>query len=277
MQEQAAKHIIPTEQTQQDLETIFSKYQLLPELRREYGEFLSKTIDKNNPDFELYVDILVQIYLHKQADIETMVGILSPKYGNPQEVANKLITACEKDILDYNQNTKRFVVIHSISPDIEAMLERYQYPLPMIIPPKILRSNKSSGYLTIDTPVVLNGSSYFKDKDLCLDHLNKANQVALCLDFLVIDSPQGKYSKPIKKINEDSKEYLKRVKQATVFFTSSMEIMRAIGDLTSKFYLTHRYDRRGRVYASGYHINTQGSDYYKAVIQLANKELISDE
>ncbi len=44
----------------------------------------------------------------------------------------------------------------------------------------------------------------------------------------------------------------------------------------SGFYLNHKYDTRGRVYAQGYHINYQGDSYCKAMLELANKKLISD-
>ena len=64
------------------------------------------------------------------------------------------------------------------------------------------------------------------------------------------------------------------MKQASVFYNSSVSVMEGIAELSDVFYLTHKYDRRGRCYASGYHINTQGTDYNKAVIQLAHKEEI---
>lgn len=267
----------PSAETQHDLETIFSKYQLMDVLREEFKSFLKTNagMDKNNSsDLNLYVDILVQIYLHKQADPETMVGVLSPKYGSPQEVADKLLIAVEIDLLDYNASTNRFILKYSISKDMEDMIDRYQYPLPMIIEPKTIKKNNETGYLTINNSIVLNGSPYFKNKDMCIDHLNRANKVPLELNFKVINSEQGKYQKPVRNLDEDYKKYNRRIKQAQTFFTISMEIMKAIAGLTDKIFITHRYDRRGRVYASGYHINTQGTDYHKAVISLHEKELI---
>jgi len=38
--------------------------------------------------------------------------------------------------------------------------------------------------------------------------------------------------------------------------------------------MTHRYDKRGRVYCMGYHVNYQGTPWNKAVIELADKEMI---
>ena len=45
--------------------------------------------------------------------------------------------------------------------------------------------------------------------------------------------------------------------------------------LSDEVYLTHKFDRRGRTYSCGYHVNTQGTDYNKAVLGLKNKELVT--
>ena len=42
----------------------------------------------------------------------------------------------------------------------------------------------------------------------------------------------------------------------------------------NKFYFTHKVDKRGRLYCQGYHINYQSASYKKAMIELANKEII---
>lgn len=267
-------HKTPTKDQQTDLETLYSKYQLLPVLREQFGEFLT---DNNmaGDDFEMHKDMLSQIYLHRQADVVTMVGILSPKHGTPQEVADKLVMAAEFDLIDYNEMTGKFIVKYEVSDDVVQMLERYQYPLPMITEPNKVTQNNETGYETIKNSVVLNGSPYFKDKDMCLDHLNRANSVALELNFETITSAEGKFKQPKRKPEESFDDHRKRVRQATVFFGSSLEIMEGLSEITDKIYITHRYDRRGRCYASGYHISTQGDDYKKAVLQLANKEVIT--
>ena len=42
----------------------------------------------------------------------------------------------------------------------------------------------------------------------------------------------------------------------------------------NRFYLTHKVDKRGRIYAQGYHITTQGTAFKKAMIELAEPEFI---
>jgi len=43
----------------------------------------------------------------------------------------------------------------------------------------------------------------------------------------------------------------------------------------NEFYLTNKVDKRGRIYSQGYHINTQGTSFKKAMIDLAHEELVT--
>ncbi len=260
-------------ETQSYLETLYSKHQLLPVLRAEFEAIAS---DYPDPDDNNFIqDMLAQICLHRQADPPTMVGILSPKHGTPQQVANILLLMCEFDYIDYDQTTGNFMVKYDITDDVQAKLDRYQYPLPMIMQPRQITNNFETGYHTITGSVVLNGSDHFTELDLCLDHLNRVNAVPLVLDFSVIRSNEGKYIKPTRKEGESFEDFRKRLKQASMFYNVSVEVMEGLAIFSDVLYLTHKYDRRGRCYASGYHVNTQGTDYNKAVLQLAHKERLT--
>ena len=259
-------------QTQTDLETLYSKHQLLPVLREEFTEYLQLMLpNRHGNDAKPFVEMLAQIYLHRQADVITMVGILSPRFGEPQEVSDLLWTAvAELDLMDYDSAKGMFMVKFDISEDVQDRLDRYQYPLPMISPPNEVKDN----FDTITGSVILNGSNYFKDKDVCLDHLNRANAVALTLDVDVIKSREGKFVQPKRNVGEDFSDFNKRKRQANIFYHTSVKVMADLMDISEKLYLTHKFDRRGRSYASGYHVTTQGTDYNKAVLQLAKKEMI---
>lgn len=264
---------LPTKETQADLEYLFSKYQLMKVLRHEFETVVDfEKCAEAGIEPAMATDALCQMYLHRQASPETMVGILSPKYGSAQIVADKLLILCEMDYFDFDTDKDKFMVKYDLSDDVKEMLDKYQFPLPMIVKPEPVKDNFTTGYLTMKSLLVLNGSEYFEDKDICLDHLNRANQVALAMDFDVILSDQAKFVKPVRAIGEDFDEYKKRVKQAEQFYQTTIVVMDQIAQLSDEVYLTHKYDRRGRVYASGYHINTQGDDYRKAVLTLANKE-----
>ncbi len=40
------------------------------------------------------------------------------------------------------------------------------------------------------------------------------------------------------------------------------------------FHMTHKYDKRGRTYSQGYHVNYQGNPWNKACIEFADKEVV---
>lgn len=259
-------HEINMVETQKNLEELFGRHQLIPTLRDEFSPLT---------DDPFQVDVLVQIYLHKQCDIPTMVGLFSPKWGSPQEVAMLLIECVEDDLLDFDMERERFVLKYEITKDIEDMLAKYQFPLPMVSKPREVRSNtKGSGYYNTAGGIVLNGSDVFNDEDLCLDHINRANSVKLQLNLDVITSEQGKYLQPTRKDTESWEDYRKRCKQAEVFYEHSTEVMESLYMLGNELWLTHKYDRRGRTYAVGYHVNSQGTEHNKAVLELANEEVI---
>lgn len=261
-----------SKQSQKDLETLLSKHQLLPVLRE---QFLVKAEEyPEEKEHKFVTEVLVQIYLHRQASPETMVGILSPKFGEPQEVADKLLTLVGLDYLDYHEQRKVFTVLYDVSDDVKAMLDRYQYPLPMVSPPNQVQHNSDTGYETIKGSVVLNGSKYFRDKDMCLDHINRANAVPLTLDHDTIKAVEAKFVQPTRRKDETFEEYKKRLRQAKMFYDVSLEVMEGIASLSDVLWLTHKFDRRGRCYSSGYHVNPQGTDYNKAVLQFAKKEIV---
>lgn len=61
-------------------------------------------------------------------------------------------------------------------------------------------------------------------------------------------------------------------------FEKFSDMQRNIAEVYSvedKFYLTHRYDKRGRIYPTGYWINYQGNDFAKALIEFAEPEKLS--
>ena len=254
--------------TQKNLEELFHKNQLMDVLRDQFSPL-------TEDPFKL--DCICQMYLHKQADVPTMVGLFSPKWGTPQDVAEMLKEVVEDDLIDFDMETLRFTLKYEISQDIEDMLAQYQFPLPMIVPPLNVNNNHmGSGYYDTKGRIILNGSDVFDEEDVCLDHINRANSVGLTLNTSVVASEEGYMILPKRKIGEDFIDFQKRQKQAQVFYENSMQVMQGLLTLGNVFWLTHKYDRRGRTYAVGYHVNSQGTDYNKAVLELSRKEVIHD-
>lgn len=254
-------------ETQKNLEEIFHKHQLMKTLKEQFSEVTTDPFS---------LEVVCQMYLHKQADVPTMVGLFSPKWGDPDDVAGMLLEVAQNDLIDYDQTTDRFVMKYGLSADVEEILAKYQFPLPMIVEPvKVTNNRMGSGYFDKHGSIVLNGSDIFDGEDVCLDHINRINSVALTLNMNVVASKEGNMIVPKRKVGEDFEEFQKRKKQAAMFYENSLDVMKGMMALGNTFYLTHKYDRRGRTYCVGYHINSQGTDYNKAVLELANKEMIN--
>lgn len=254
-------------ETQRNLEELYNRNQLMDVLRDQFSPLT---------DDPFQLDCVCQIYLHKQADVPTMVGLFSPKWGEPQDVAEMLKEVVEADLMDFDMENKRFIMKYEITKDVEDLLAHYQFPLPMIVKPnKVQNNHMGSGYFDTKGRIVLNGSDIFDEEDVCLDHINRANSVSLGLNMDVIASEEGNMILPKRKIGEGFEDFQKRQKQAQVFYETSMEVMQGMLTLGNEFWLTHKYDRRGRTYAVGYHVNSQGTDYNKAVLELSRKEVIN--
>ncbi len=144
-------------------------------------------------------------------------------------------------------------------------IENSQYLPPMVIPPLELENNFSSGYLTHNDSLIL-GNGNHHDGDLCLDVLNTMNNVELSLDLEFLCTVE---EDPTFELDSQDKrdQWMNFKKQSYRFY----DLMQSQGN---KFYLTHKVDKRGRIYAQGYHISTQGTAFKKACIELATPEYI---
>lgn len=269
---------INMEQYQIDMEKLFHKNQLHPRIK---GEFTSADLPfrdvmiKHGLDPQFGFDLLVQMVLHKRAKLPVLVGILRKHFkGDCQDTADALLMACQIDLVDWNPITEEFIVKYDITQDVQDDLDRYQFPLPMVVEPRELKTNHDTGYFTSRNSVILKDNHH--DKDVCLDHLNHMNRIKLTLNnevAMMIKNEWRNLDKP--KDGEDRKEFDKRRKAFEKYDRTARDVMLHLeigGD--GGFYLTHKYDKRGRVYCQGYHVNYQGNTWNKAVIEFANQEIV---
>lgn len=144
---------------------------------------------------------------------------------------------------------------------------------PMLVKPRTLRHNKSCGYLTINKDsLILGDKENYHDECISLDVLNTLNSQALCLDLDIC----YKFEKEFKsEFDKDTDEYLnqrktyERAKEQFEFFHDKIQ------DKT--IFFTHKVDKRGRIYSQGYQINTMGTSFEKACLQLKVKEFVEGE
>ena len=202
-----------------------------------------------------------------------LAGILGfdDKLESVKTVAEIAAVLCETDFFDIDKNDK-FDSLHITSnvqlpPELDEYIKNATYLPPLVCEPKKLTHNRDTPYLTIeDTSRILNKGHH--SDDICLDAINIKNSIPLSLDTeflcLVEEEPNSELDTP-----EKVKNWLDMKGQSYEFY----HLMAQQGN---KFYLDHKCDKRGRLYACGYHISTQGSPIKKAMVELHNKEVITD-
>ena len=263
-----------------EIEKLFHKNQLIPRIKSEFKaeEGLEQHLRKLGINVDFAFDLLTQMVLHKRAQLPVLVGILRRHFAGhenaSQLTADELLKCAEANLVDWNPATRQFIIRFEITPDVQAEIDRYQYPLPMVIPPKELRRNTDTGYLTAKGSVILKDNHH--EEDVCLDHLNRMNKIRLKLDMDTATTIQNSWrhlDKP--KPDEDPKEFQKRVKAFEKYSRTAHDVLLHLGISSGgEFHLTHRYDKRGRTYCQGYHVTYQGPTWNKACIQFADEECV---
>lgn len=262
-----------------EMEKLFHKNQLHSRIKK---EFTDATIDfravfnEIGIDQKFGYDLLVQMVLHKRVNLPTLVGILKKHYqGDCQATTDAIEKAVIADLIDWSIPLEVFIVRFDITPDVQEEIDTYQYPLPMLVEPRELTNNRDTGYFTNKDSVILRNNHH--EDDVCLDFLNKINRVKLRVnsDSVAFNKNSWKnLERP--KPGEDRKEYQKRVKAFEKYDRTAREVHQHLDIAGGEFYLTHKYDKRGRVYSQGYHVNYQGNDWNKSTIEFANGESLDE-
>lgn len=120
--------------------------------------------------------------------------------------------------------------------------------------------------------LLLGGRHNHHNENTCLDHINRMNSIQLKLNRPFLrkyeEAPTYTFT------DKDGHHSQKKADQWKYFITNSYRSYIKLVRGGNRFYLNHKYDKRGRCYAVGYHINTQGSSFKKAIVQLAQAELV---
>jgi len=263
-----------------ELETLFNKNQLHSRIRREFTDCeafnFAEYMESKDVDPEFGFDVLVQMALHKRADLPTMVGLTRGHFSKDahasQLAADMLLKCAEADLMDWNPATSQFIVKFELTPEVQRELDMYQFPLPMVTAPRTLNKNTDSPYMTLkDGSVILRRNHH--DDDVCLDHINRMNGVRFAINNEVARMVRNQWRNLDKPKEGETKQDFERRKRAfEKFDRTAKQVMAQITELGNEFYLTHKYDKRGRTYCQGYHVSYQGAPWNKAVIELAPEE-----
>ncbi|ELA08272.1 hypothetical protein MOMA_06911 [Moraxella macacae 0408225] len=219
----------------------------------------------------LILNILTKTVLYCQkpmpfVSIASMINIgFTDKMDNIRTVSELLALLEPMGIYTIDDNRMIEALIMP-SKELETKLHHACFIPPMIEKPDTLYRNNDCGLKTIDKDsLILGFNENYHTKNISLDVLNTLNNNEYELDMYIISN----FEKPVVANTELELTTWENFKeQFTVF----------VKHLTDKtFYLTHKVDKRGRVYSQGYHFNTQGSSFEKACINLKHKELITGE
>lgn len=142
---------------------------------------------------------------------------------------------------------------------------RAEYLPPMVTPPKRIRKNNDSPYFTIPDNVMLGRGNYHSG-NLALDVIDTQNQVPLSLSREFLEA--------VPEVPTFEVDTLQKQQLWTTFVQTSQRIYQMLFQQGNEFYLTNKVDKRGRLYAQGYHVTTQGAAFKKAMIELARAEIV---
>lgn len=274
-------------ENQRMLETFFNARQTPKLLRQELlgSQAVLDAIAKSELPEDFCLDLLTHMIQAKRAPVSALVGLLH-RYGGMgsdryQKTADLVLLAVKADLVDYDPARDQVILRFDVDAKTHDLIRQYQYLPPMIVPPLKVGSsdgrNRGSGYITIT-----NDSLVLKDNhhegDLCPDSLNRFNQVPLQLNYEIALGVQNSWKHLDRpKPGETFEEYTQRKKAFEKYQKDTAFTMALLKEMGNRFYLTHKLDKRGRTYAQGYHVNTQGNCWSKATIELADEEHVLDE
>lgn len=263
---------------QQQIENLTNRNQLLPRLREHFGmanqPLIQSIIQSVGMPEDFAVEALVQIALHKRMLPSSLIGILnrfSP--DDPQWIADCIHVMVALHLMKYDDQRDQLIVVHDIPAPLQHELDAFQYPLPMVCEPMTLRTNRDTGYITTRNSVILRDNHH--NDDVCLDHLNRLNRIPLSINSHTAGMIANRWRNIDKPKEDETFEDFKKRRRAFEKFDGTIRaVMKVLYQAGNRFFLTHKYDKRGRTYCQGYHVTYQGAAWNKAVIELADKELV---
>lgn len=258
------------------LESLFSKNQLMSRLRAEFAEckemdFKAYLKEQDIPE-DFGIELLAQMALHKRADLTTLIGCLRHLTETAQECADLLLKCAMADLMDWSPGLRIFIVKFTISADVQAELDQFQYPLPMVVEPKEVKHNAMSGYLLTNSSIILKHNHH--EDDVCLDHINRMNRVKFQINFdtaTMIKNEWRNLDRP--KEGESKEDFERRVRAFNKYDQTARDVINVLVQQGNEFYFTHRYDKRGRTYCQGHHANYQGTPWNKACVEFHAEEV----
>ena len=259
-----------------ELERLYSNNELMPRMRKVFEDFGAKDdLAALGINEKVGMAVLEQMALRKRCQLTVLVGLVRHLMPTAQAAMDEVHKCVEAGLVTWSGT--EFITVFTMPADVQAELDRFQYPLPMVVRPRHLTKNTQTGYLASGA----NGSVILKNNhtedDVCLDHLNRVNAIKFTLDVdtaVMVKNSWKNLDKP--KEGETHFDFQKRKKAFEKYTQHAYHVIEKVCQEGNEFYLTNRYDKRGRVYVQGHYINPQGTEWSRAVVQFADQELIHE-
>lgn len=246
------------EAKERQLETYFCKYNLKSFLRAKAKELTIPIEDEL--EYSIAVDMLAYMLFYKNTLTSVLVPLLFVRFKDINKILKVLTTLVNADFLDYTR-AHRIITKNFLSEEDSRMISLLLYPLPMVVKPLPLTRNSQSGYKYLPATCLILRRHFFKE-DINLDHLNRLNSIPLRLNKAVLANCSPKKEIINRKERENYERFREQQHGIAEFFQEE------------PFYLTHKYDARGRVYCQGYHLSYQSDDFTNALIEFADGEKV---
>lgn len=225
---------------------------------------------------DLIIEIFVTVAYSQRPELFTGVTARVAHHLNLSDKRDSIMTVAEiVGVLCYTgaftifkENPQSSMMLQShleLPSSIVNAIQRSIYMPPMVCQPEEVTNNFESGHRTFNDCLVL-GKGNGHTGELCLDVINQQNSVALKLDLDFLCDVEEEPTFDI-----DSEEKYQNWMQ---FKRESYGIYELIAKQGNEFWLTNKVDKRGRLYSQGYHINTQGTAFKKAMIEFAQEEFV---
>jgi len=220
---------------------------------------LSKLLDSEYVAQEL---LLNSIGFNVQ--IQELIGRIATKiskcsYKEAIRNAADVIQACE-DIY-YEVIIGEHIMVNSlymVEPSTYEYIGLRTYAPPMLVEPKEWVNNSEGGYY--DTPIncILGSVHNQHNEKQSLDVLNLLQKIEWRLNPTVLSMKQQP-NKPFKSV-DSHEQFIKFATDASITYEKYKD---------RSFWLLAQFDKRGRMYYRGYHINIQGNGFQKALMDFA--------
>lgn len=192
----------------------------------------------------LGIDITAMVCLYRRLPLEALVNLF--RHEDSQQVAFIAEQLTISRWIQWDPEREEFVT-SQLPLDLEKRVFDKRYPMPMLCRPATLQEEQDSPYLTEGKSQTVLGE--YSGQRTNIDALNALNQIPLRINKVVASQAPDPF-KDDDKFRRDSAAVFQRIKD-------------------EEFYLTWQFDFRGRMYCRGYHVNIQGTDFHKHVIQFA--------